>query len=544
MRKIIRQTLQTQMYWRIIKMNTDAMIQKAIVIGRHALVDVKINEVKYEIHLILQTDSEIVVVIPEGITDLRDVTLAPDFIDYIMTFEITDSCLLSLTFLGGKDIKSLRRAFFNYDQIRELNVLNLELFEAASLIDVREAFRSCEAHELKLGELNLEKVFNIGYMFAESTIRNLDLTKVRFAERFSAAYLMYGMTASNVDLGNERFSGCISFEYFCACSNITNLNLEGMVTDKQHYVSHAFSEATIVNVNCIENIISKQLTSTSYMFKDAHFEKLDLSKCNMSRITSAEKMFAGCSGEITGLSCWNTAKLEHAKKMFKGASIGELNLSQWNTQSITNVEAMFEECTSPKIDISSWNLSNITDMSYTFCNAKLGCLVLDNVDTSNLEGLELTFCGLQADKIDISSWKLDKLELMNETFENANVESINLKGLKLPMLQEMRKAFYNCKSRVSQIDMRCIEFEDLFDLSWCFRNCQATTILIDRLCVDGIIDEDTMQLLNIDTEKMFEGCSSTIQYNGKTSSSADRKDESSIQEFINDLIVIKTDNLM
>ena len=525
-------------------MNTDAMIQKAIVLGRHALVDVKINEIKYEVHLILQTDSEIAVVIPSGIIDLRDITLSPEFIDYIMNFETTDASMLSLTFLGGKDIESLRRAFFNYDQIRELDVLNLELFEADNLTDVREAFRSCKAHELKLGELNLEKIFNIGYMFAESTIRNLDLTKVRFAKSFSAAYLMYGMTASNVDLGNERFSSCISFEYFCACSNITNLNLEGMITNKQHYVSHAFSEATIINVNCIENIISKQLTSTSYMFKDAHFEKLDLSKCDMSRIISAEKMFAGCSGEITGLNCWNTAKLENAKKMFKGASIGELNLSQWNTQNITNVEAMFEECASHKIDIASWNLSNITDMSYVFCNAKLDYLVLDNVDTSNLESLELTFCGLQADKIDISSWKLDKLELMNETFENANVKSINLKGLKLPMLQEMRKAFYNCKPGVSQIDMRCVEFEDLFDLYWCFRNCQATTILIDRLYVDSLIDEDTMQLLDIDTEKMFEGCSSTIKYNGKTSSSADRKNESSIQEFINDLIVIKTDNLM
>lgn len=517
-------------------MNTDAMIQKAIVLGRHALVDIKINEIKYEIHLILQTDSEIVVVIPEGITDLRDVTLAPDFIDYIMNFEITDSCLLSLTFLGGKDIQSLRRAFFNYDQVRELDVLNLELLEADNLTDVREAFRSCEAHELKLGELNLEKVFNIGYMFAEATIRNLDLTKVRFAKSFSAAYLMYGLTASNVNLGNERFSGCISFEYFWACSNITNLNLEGMVTDKQHYVSHAFSEATIINVNCMENIISKQLTSTSYMFKDAHFEKLDLSKCDMSRIISAEKMFAGCSGEITGLNCWNTAKLENAKKMFNGASIGELNLSQWNTQNITNVEAMFEECTSHKIDISSWNPSNITDMSYVFCNAKLDYLVLDNVDTSNLESLELTFCGLQADKIDISSWKLDKLELMNETFENADVGSINLKGLKLPRLQEMRKVFYNCKSIVSQIDMRCMEFRDLYNISWCFRDCKAKNILMDRVYIDRVS--------HIDTEKMFEGCSSTIQYNGKMYSSTDRESESSIQALIDDLIVIKTNNLI
>ena len=517
-------------------MNTDAMIQKAIVLGRHALVDVKINEIKYEVHLILQTDSEIDVVIPEGITDLRDVTLAPDFIDYIMTFEITDSCLLSLTFLGGKDIKSLKRAFFNYNKVRQLDVLNLEFLEADNIIDAREAFRSCEAHEIKLGELNLENVFNIGYMFAESMVRNLDLTKVRFAESFSAAYLLYGMTASNVNLGNERFSGCISFEYFCACSTIFNLNLEGMVTDKQHYVSHAFSEATIVNVTCIENIISKQLTSTAYMFHSANFEKLDLSKFDMSRITSAEGMFEGCSGEITGLDCWNTAKLENAMNMFNKASIGELNLSQWNTKSITNVQSMFEYCTSTKIDISSWNLSNVTDMTYTFSNVKARCLVLDNVNTSNLESLELTFCGLQADKVDISSWKLDKLEYMNETFENANVGSINLKGLKLPRLQEMRKVFYNCKSIVSQIDMRCMEFRDLYNISWCFRDCKAKSILMDRVYIDRVS--------HIDTEKMFEGCSSTIQYNGKTSSSTDRENESSIQALIDDLIVIKTNNLI
>ena len=517
-------------------MNTDAMIQKAIVIGRHALVDVKINEIKYEVHLILQTDSEIAVVIPSGIIDLRDITLAPEFIDYIINFETADSSMLSLTFLGGKDIESLKRAFFNYNKVRQLEVLNLELLESDNILDVREAFRSCEAHEIKLGELNLENVFNIGYMFAESIVRKLDLTKVRFAKEISAAYLMYGITAEDVNLGNERFSGCISLEYFCACSKIFNLNLEGMVIKNLHYVSHAFSEAAIVNVNCIENIMSKQLTSTAFMFKGAHFEKLDLSKFDMSRITSAEGMFAGCSGEITGLSGWNIAKLENAQGMFREASIVELNLSQWNTKNITNIQSMFEGCTSTEINISSWNLSNIADMTYTFCNAKLDYLVLDDVDTSNLESLELTFCGLRADTLDISSWKLDKLEYMNETFENADVGSINLKGLKLPRLQEMRKVFYNCKSIVSQIDMRRIEFRDLYNISWCFRDCKAKNILMDRVYIDRVS--------HIDTEKMFEGCSSTIQYNGKTSSSTDRENESSIQALIDDLIVIKTNNLI
>lgn len=128
-------------------------------------------------------------------------------------------------------------------------------------------------------------------------------------------------------------------------------------------------------------------TSCRYLFYNAPFVKIDVSKFNTSNVTKFEYMFNKCSKltEIIGIENFDLNSLGDSglSSMFEDCSkLTTLNLNGWkNTQKISsNSRLIFNNCSSLQtLYINDWNVSNCTSFQGWFA----GCKKLISLDLSN-----------------------------------------------------------------------------------------------------------------------------------------------------------------
>lgn len=115
----------------------------------------------------------------------------------------------------------------------------------------------------------------------------------------------------------------------------------------------AFSDASDLYLEIIKDI-------------DPSFNKLDVSKWDVSEVTIMTRMFAGAADFNQPIGDWNTANVTDMNGMFNGATSFNQPIGKWNTSNVTDMRYMFYSASSFNQNIENWDTAKVTRMNRMF----------------------------------------------------------------------------------------------------------------------------------------------------------------------------------
>lgn len=188
---------------------------------------------------------------------------------------------------------------------------------------------------LDLTDVDPNKSADMSYMFAECSIKNIDIStwgEINYASNIS---YMFNNFAGNIDITNLLFTSADSAEYMFASANLDGI--KGLQTK-----------------NPVPNTINY-----TRMFNNAVI-----------------------TGELD-LSAWNVDKATNMYFMFDSISCERLNLSNWKTTNVTNMSYMFGSSRGPsELIIPDWDMTNVTNASNLFGYSSMYTTNLRYIDLS------------------------------------------------------------------------------------------------------------------------------------------------------------------
>ena len=170
---------------------------------------------------------------------------------------------------------------------------------------------------------------------------------------------------------------------FYMCSNITELDLSNLNTNKVNNMNQMFTSCNNLTSLNVSNFDTSKVTAMNNMFDScSSLTSLDVSNWDTSNVYNISAMFNGCSS-LTSLNVSNfdTSKVTAMNSMFQScSSLTSLDLSNFDTSNVTTMRDVFNGCFSLKIlDLSNFDTSKVTNMNSMFYNcSSLQYLIIDS----------------------------------------------------------------------------------------------------------------------------------------------------------------------
>lgn len=138
-------------------------------------------------------------------------------------------------------------------------------------------------------------------------------------------------------------------------------------------------ECNSINFN---NLYTKELTSTTDMFRNAKIKIIDLSKLDMTKVTHANSMFEGCVTSKIILRNRDLSSLSYLTNAFRGCMIDEVILENLNLQHVSSFDMMFREAVINKLLINNIKTPRIASYETMFRKATIQKVIINNFEIS------------------------------------------------------------------------------------------------------------------------------------------------------------------
>lgn len=274
---------------------------------------------------------------------------------------------------------------------------------------------------------------------------------------------------------------------FSGCSNLKEVDLTGLKTDKVTDMSYMFSGTAIETLTFDSGFKTDEVTTMTGMFSGcSNLQKIDFSTFQTQKVLSMSGLFAGCSS-LTDVSFGgiSTAGVKDMSNMFDGCkSLKSVDVSKFNTSNVSDFSGMFKNCESlASVDVSGFK----TDLAEDLSNMFAGCKSLITVDvadfnTAKVQSMYRMFAGCEKlASVDISFFDTDELVTMKEMFLNCkSLKVLDFSKYVFPeeldklKLNDIAGMFQGCESLVnidlSKFDVRNLLANGMKDM---FTGCRA-----------------------------------------------------------------------
>lgn len=157
---------------------------------------------------------------------------------------------------------------------------------------------------------------------------------------------------------------------------------------------------TDIDVSGMTSLYSE--SSNQGIFAVTHYEYIDISDWNVSRVKNMSFMFHHCTNlkSVGDISNWDVSRVENMFSMFEACeNLKSIDISNWDTSSVKNMGFMFADCGKLESigDLSNWNISSVRNTSYMFFICKnlksIGNLNGWNISSIKIKDVENMFDG-------------------------------------------------------------------------------------------------------------------------------------------------------
>mgnify|MGYP004528521641 CR=1 FL=1 len=337
-----------------------------------------------------------------------------------------------------------------------------------------------------LSALNVSKVTDMSYMFANSIYEKIDLSKWDTSKVTNMSSMFLGTHAGSSNLNGLKTSNVknmsrMFFDSDLMSDEIENFDVSNVEDMSFMLAGEYYGELNLSNWNT-SKVVDMSGVFYNYLGK-AQFTKLNLLGWDTSRVIDMSNMFSGVIADsILGLENFDTSKVTDMSFMFASLDLNgkNLDLSKLNTSNVTNMEGMFFDVTVNQLDLSNWNTSKVTNMSHMFSCIKANSIVgLNKFDTSKVTdmsgmfGTDETFFysskSTEIETLDIGNWDTSNVTNMSSMFTNSKFKSLiltNFRATKLTNANEMFKGLNVEKLYIDNLDLTNVNdkyyaFDDL-----------------------------------------------------------------------------------
>ena len=205
------------------------------------------------------------------------------------------------------------RSFFCWYGASAEALLRIEQFGTVQWQTMQYAFHGCKNMQFASGidTPDLNKVTNMGAMFANCTSFNQPLNSWDVSKVTHMSYM---------------FSGCTSFN-----QPLNNWNVS-------------------------------QVTDMRGMFSGCASFNQPLNNWNVSKVTGMWQMFQGCTSFNQPLNNWDVSKVWTMEDMFSGCTSFNQPLNNWDVSKVWTMEDMFSGCTAFNQDLGMWKLEKCEEL--------------------------------------------------------------------------------------------------------------------------------------------------------------------------------------
>ena len=169
----------------------------------------------------------------------------------------------------GSKIKSMHKMFYKSG----LTSFSSQFNSTINVEDISYMFSSTSIREIKLSNLNFNKVTNMSHMFEKcNSLMHVD--------------------TSNIDSSNVKDMSYM----FHSCDSLMNLDLSNFNTSEVKDMSHMFQDCISLSELIISKFDTKNVIDMSYMFESCQLlNNIDLSSFTTSNLKNMSHMFQLCN---------------------------------------------------------------------------------------------------------------------------------------------------------------------------------------------------------------------------------------------------------
>ena len=355
-----------------------------------------------------------------------------------------------------------------------------------------------------LSALNVSKVTDMSYMFANSIYERIDL--------------------SNWDTSKVE-----NMEYMFSGTHAGSSKLNGLKTSNVKNMSSMFFDSDLMSAE-IENFDVSNVEDMSFMLAGEYYGELNLSKWNTSKVVDMSGVFYNYLGkaQFTKLNLlgWDTSRVIDMSNMFSGVIADSiLGLENFDTSNVTNMSSMFGYIDEPiggtvptkigNFDLSIWNFdtSKVTDMSFMFASLDLNGKNLDlsKLNTSNVTNMEGMFFDVTVNQLDLSNWNTSKVTNMSHMFSCIKANSIvglnKFDTSKVTDMQGMfgtdETFFYSSKStEIETLDIGNWDTSNVTNMSYMFADSKFKNLILTNFEATKLTNANEM-FKGLTTEKLY-----------------------------------------
>ena len=349
--------------------------------------------------------------------------------------------------------------------------IDLSNWDTSKVENMEYMFSGTHAGSSKLNGLKTSNVKNMSRMFLDSDLMSAEIENFDVSNVEDMSFMLAGEYYGELNLSKWNTSKVVDmsgmFYNLYQRAQYTNLNLSGWDTSRVIDMSYMFSGVIANSITGLNNFNTSNVTNMSYIFGNED-----------------SPMYYSGNTQIDNLdiSSWDTSKVTDMSGMFASLDLSgkNLDLSKFNTSNVTNMEGMFFDVTVNQLDLSNWNTSKVTNMSHMFSCIKANSIVgLNKFDTSNVTdmsgmfGTDETFHysskSTEIETLDIGNWDTSNVTNMSYMFADSKFKNLiltNFKATKLTNANEMFKGLTTEKLYIDNFDLTNVKdkyyaFEDL-----------------------------------------------------------------------------------
>ena len=372
--------------------------------------------------------------------------------------------------LNNFNTSSVTYMAYWFDQTSALSTPDLSTFVTSNVFSMDYMFQNSGVTNLDLSDWDVNKVTTFNGMFRDAkSLTTLDLTDWganRIVSTVDMSSMFNGTTAlANLTLTNFKTTNVTNMGFMFENSGVTNLDLSDWDVSKVTSFWSMFRRATslitlnltdwgvnrtasTVNMNkmfegttalanlTLTNFETTNVTDMSFMFASSGVTSLDLSHWDVTKVASFSYMFYGAKSLTTlNLTDWGvnrTAGTVTMQTMFSGTTaLTNLTLTNFKTTNVTNMSNMFYNSGMTSLNLSHWDVTKVTTFGSMFQVAKsLTTLDLTNWGvnrTASTVGMSLMFSGTTAlTNLTLTNFKTTNVTSMNNMFASSGVTSLDL----------------------------------------------------------------------------------------------------------------------
>ena len=217
------------------------------------------------------------------------------------------------------------------------------------------------------------------------SINNLYLLDTYPTENFDE-FFMGLKNLSTIDVSNMKTSFAKSFaRMFMGCENLKSINISNFNTDNIVDMSNMFRDCKNLSNVKLPKIKEGNLENISGMFENCEsIKSINLNNFNTKNITDMSNMFKNCTSlEYVFIDKLDTSEVRDTASMFDNCQkLKGVDISHFNTKSLNKCSGMFIDCASLEaVDLSNFNLTGNVDVENMLvgCDSLKAILISDSI---------------------------------------------------------------------------------------------------------------------------------------------------------------------